>query len=80
MVSWQFLLIGSVGAVGAALAVGTLAALANYRRSGRFPGQSEDDPAVELTTKARVGMYVRVAIGLAIAVWAVASLLTSGLI
>lgn len=65
MVSWQFLLLGTVGAVGAAMALGTIAALASYRRTGLFPGQ--DDPADTPTRGQVVALYGRIAVGVALA-------------
>lgn len=78
MASWQFLLIGSFGAVGAALAVGTLAALVRYYRTGTFPDH-ENDPAP--VTKGRlVALWLRVVTGAAVAVYAVVSLADAGLL
>lgn len=42
MESWVFLLVGGLGAIGAALSLGTLAALVQYRRHGTLPGQGQD--------------------------------------
>lgn len=72
-----FLLIGSFAAVGAALAVGTLAALVRYRRTGTMPGS--DDP-VELPRRRLVAMWVRIVIGAAVAIYGVASLTAAGLL
>ncbi len=78
MVSWQFLLVGSFGAVGLALAAGTLAALAHYRRNGYFPsGAPGDEPP---TRRHLVGMWVRVAIGLVLALAGIAALVSRDLI
>lgn len=38
MESWVFLLVGGLGAVGAALSLGTLAAWIRYERTGEVPG------------------------------------------
>lgn len=78
MASWQFLVIGSLAAVGAALAVGTLGALLRYYRTGRFPG--EDNPAGGVSTAHLVGLWIRVLVGLALTAWGVASLARSGLL
>lgn len=78
MASWQFLLIGSFGAVGAALAVGTLAALVRYHRTGAFPGEEPDAPPA--TTGRLAGLWVRIVAGLAVAVYAVVSLADAGLV
>lgn len=77
MVSWQFLLIGSFAAVGAAMALGTLAAMANYRRTGIFPGQDE---ASTPTRGQIIGLWVRIVIGLVLAGAGVASLVVNDLI
>lgn len=77
MVSWQFLLIGSLGAVGAALAVGTIAALLRYHRTGTFPGQ---DDVADVSTARIVGLWLRVLVGLAVAGYAVVTLADAGLL
>lgn len=59
--SWTFLIVGSFAAVGAAMAVGTLAALAQHRRTGTMPGSDEQ---VELTPGRRRMLWLRVGIGL----------------
>ncbi|MEX2550284.1 MAG: hypothetical protein WD638_08650 [Nitriliruptoraceae bacterium] len=41
--SWAFLLIGSFAALGAAMALGTLAALWRYHRTGMLPGAETND-------------------------------------
>jgi hypothetical protein len=80
VVSWQFLLIGGLAALGAALAVGTLAAMVRYRRTGRFPGRPEDEAPVEVTTSQLVGLWVRVVLGTALAIWGLVSLSSAGLL
>jgi hypothetical protein len=62
--SWLFLIVGSFAALGAAMAVGTIAALARHRRTGTFPGS--DNP-VELSTRRRVWLWARVVVGLVLA-------------
>lgn len=74
---WTFLLVGTFGAVGAAMAVGTVAALVRYRRTGQWPGRED---GAEVTTGRLVGLYVRILVGLALAVYAVISLADAGLI
>jgi hypothetical protein len=74
VVSWQFLIIGTFAAVGAALAVGTLAALLRYRRTGRFPGEDPATPSEPVPRSRFVGMWLRVVIGTALAVYGVVSL------
>lgn len=63
--SWLFLIVGSFAALGAAMAVGTLAALVRHRRTGTFPGSAEP---VTLTTGKRVLLWLRVGVGLVLAV------------
>lgn len=74
---WTFLLVGGFGAVGAAMALGTLAALVRYHRTGAWPG-AED--TADVTTGRLVGLYVRVVVGAALAVYAFVSLSNQGLI
>lgn len=74
---WTFLLVGGFGAVGAAMALGTLAALVRYHRTGAWPG-TED--AAEVTTGRLVGLYLRVVVGAVLAVYAFVSLSNQGLI
>lgn len=74
---WTFLLVGSFGAVGAAMALGTLAALVRYHRTGVWPGTEE---AAEISTGRLVGLYVRVVVGAAVAVAAWVSLSARGLV
>lgn len=78
MESWVFLLVGGVGAVGAALVVGTLAALVRLRREGTLPGQPADggppDPA------AVRALWLRVVVGGVVAAVCVASLAAQGLL
>ena len=75
--SWAFLIVGSFAAVGAALALGTLAALVRYHRTGTFPGT--DAPA-EVSTGRYVGMWLRVAIGVVLAMLGVVALVRAGLL
>ncbi len=74
---WTFLLVGSFGAVGAAMALGTIAALVRYHRTGVWPG---NDEAAEVSTGRLVGLYLRVVVGLVLAVVAWVSLSARGLI
>lgn len=72
----QFLLVGTFGAVGAALAVGTGAALVRYHRTGEFPGAEEGGmPRARL-----VALWLRVVVGAAIATYAVIDLNDAGLL
>lgn len=77
MVSWQFLLIGSGAAVGAALALGTAAALLRYHRTGSFPGREANDP---VTTGQLAALWVRVAVGVVVAALGAAWLADAGLL
>jgi len=61
--SWAFLIVGSFAALGAALAAGTVAALIRHRRTGTMPGS--DEP-VELSTRRRALLWLRVVVGLAL--------------
>ncbi len=74
---WTFLLVGGFGAVGAAMALGTMAALFRYHRSGAWPGQED---AAEVSTGRLVGLYVRVIVGLVLAIVAYVSLANRGLV
>lgn len=75
--SWGFLLVGTFAAVGAAMAVGTLAALWRYHRTGRFPG---DDEVAELTTGRLVGLWGRVGVGVVLTVVGLVALDRAGLL
>ena len=75
--SWAFLLVGSFAAVGAAMAIGTLAALLRYRRTGTFPGS--DEPA-ELGRRKIVALWVRVAVGVVLAIIGVIALVRAGIL
>jgi hypothetical protein len=75
--SWIFLLVGSFAAVGAAMTIGTLAALVRYRRTGTFPGS--DEP-VELPHSKIVGMWIRIGVGVVITIIGVAAIQRSGLL
>lgn len=74
---WTFLVVGTFGAVGAAMAVGTMAALVRYRRTGQWPGHEDH---AEVTTARLVGLYLRIVVGLALAGYATVSLADAGLI
>ncbi len=45
MESWVFLLVGGLGAIGAAMTLGTIAAMVQYRRTGTLPGVDEGEAA-----------------------------------
>jgi hypothetical protein len=75
--SWTFLLVGSFAALGAAMAVGTLAALVRHRRTGTMPGS--DEP-VELTPGRRRVLWLRVAVGSVLTVLGIEALRRVGII
>ena len=79
MASWKFLIVGSFAAIGAAMALGTVAALVRYYRTGRFPQQDTDD-ATPPSRGQLVGLWVRVLVGVAVAVYGVVSLAKAGLL
>jgi hypothetical protein len=80
MESFQFLIVGGLGAVGAALTFGTLAAVVRYWRTGRWPGEEDIDDPPPVTTGHWIGLWLRAAIGVALTVWAVVSLLAADLL
>lgn len=70
---WSIIFGELVAGVGAALAVGTGAALLRYRRTGRFPGQGEGQrPSV-------VTAWVKFATGVVLVAWGLATLDSAGL-
>ncbi len=74
---WTFLLVGGFGAIGAAMALGTVAALVRYHRTGAWPGT---DDTADVTTGRLVGLYLRVIVGTVLAVVAWVSLSRQGLL
>lgn len=76
MVSWQFLILGSFGAVGLALALGTLTALLQYRRNGHFPNASPGDEPP--TRRQFIGLWVRIVVGIVLAIAGFVSLQAQG--
>ena len=58
--SFTYLFVGSLAAVGAALALGTLGAILRYHRTGAFPGH---DAGQEVPTRRYVGLWIRVVVG-----------------
>jgi hypothetical protein len=83
--SLAYLLIGSFGAVGAALAVGTLGALVRYHRTGAFPGAQRDaegrsGPEPTPTRGRLVVLWLRVVAGVAVALWAIVVIRGAGLL
>ena len=79
--SWAFLLVGSFAAVGAALAVGTLAALLRYHRTGLLPGaESASDGSGEVSRGTYVALWVRVGIGVVLTIAGIIALDRSGVL
>lgn len=74
--SWAFLIVGSFAAAGAAMAIGTLAALLRYHRTGTFPGSTATD---EPTGRKLASLWIRVAVGVVLTVIGVISLQRAGL-
>lgn len=74
---WTFLLVGCFGAIGAALCLGTLAALVRFHRTGRWPGP---EAAAEISTPRLLLLWLRVVVGGAVAAWAFVSLARDGLL
>jgi hypothetical protein len=72
---FQFIVVGSFGAVGAAMALGTLAALIRYYRTGEWPGR---EGAADVTTGRLVVLWLRVIVGAVVAIYAYASLSAAG--
>lgn len=70
---WSIVVGYLVGAIGAALAVGTGLALLRYWRTGRFPGQPEGADA------SLVSAWVKLGLGAAMVVWGVATLDRAGM-
>ncbi len=75
--SWTFLLVGSFAAMGAAMAVGTAAALWRHHRTGTMPGS--DEP-VELSPRRRRVLHLRVAVGLVLTAVGVEALRRAGIL
>ncbi len=65
MESWVFLLVGGLGATGAALSLGTLAAWVRFERTGEVPGDAEEtaDPGPAVRRR----LLVRVVLGAVVA-------------
>ncbi len=69
--SWIFLLVGSFAAVGAAMALGTVAALVRYHRTGVFPGA---EGSTELPQRRLVALWARVVVGVVLTIIGVIAL------
>lgn len=75
--SWAFLIVGSFAAVGAAMALGTVAALVRYRRTGTFPGS---EGVAEISRRRLVALWLRVAVGVVLTIVGIIALQRAGLI
>lgn len=75
---WTVLLVGPLAAIGAALALGTLAALVRYHRTGSFPGEDGEEQTV--SRGHLLGLWARVAVGAVVAVAGVVTLAQRGLL
>jgi hypothetical protein len=74
--SWAFLIVGTFAAVGAAMAVGTLAALVRYHRTGSFPGSDE----VGVLPRGRLlSLWARVAIGVVLTIVGIVAIDRAGI-
>ena len=73
--SFGFLILGSIGAVGFALAFGTLAAMFNYRRTGSFPGH---EPGQVVTQRDWTKLWIRVVLGIAVGIYGVYVVIRAG--
>lgn len=89
MESWIFLAVGGLGATGAALSLGTLAALVRYRRTGTLPGQDEagqdeagpaEDEVVEPEPGVQRRLVIRIVIGAVVAAVCAVTLAEQGLL
>jgi hypothetical protein len=80
--SWVFLLVGGLGAVGAAMTLGTVAAMVQYRRTGTLPGQGDEDGDATATdgpaTMRR--LVIRIVLGAVVAVVCFVILAQQGLL
>ncbi len=74
--SWAFLLVGSFAAVGAAMAIGTLAALLRYHRTGVFPGSEDGSPVPPSRITA---LWLRVGLGVVLTVIGVVAIDRAGI-
>lgn len=75
--SFGFLFFGSIGAIGAAMAAGTLAALMRYHRTGAFPGH---EPGEEVTRGKYLRLWARVVVGFTVFAYGVYVVAESGVL
>lgn len=82
MESWVFLLVGGLGAVGAAMTLGTIAAMVQYRRTGTLPGLDDGETADAADPDAAVmrRLVVRIVLGAVVAVVCALVLAEQGLL
>ncbi len=66
-------------AVGAAMGFGTAAALWRHHRTGLFPGQPIDDEGNPVGEVSLPGAWVRVGLGLLVALWGLAGVVSGSL-
>ncbi|MFP4310609.1 MAG: hypothetical protein ACLFS9_01335 [Nitriliruptoraceae bacterium] len=76
--SWAFLLVGSFAAVGAAMAVGTAAALLRYHRTGEFPGLEGHGEVVP--TRRLAALWARVVVGVVLTIIGVVAIDRAGIL
>lgn len=76
--SWAFLLVGSFAAVGAAMAVGTAAALVRYHRTGEFPGVEGDGDAVP--SRRIAALWARVVVGVVLTIIGIVAIDRAGIL
>ncbi len=75
--SWAFLLVGSFAAVGAAMAVGTLAALLRYHRTGVFPGAEDGE---QLPQSRLIALWARVGVGVVLTIIGIVAIDRAGIL
>lgn len=75
--SFTYLFLGTLAAVGFALAAGTLGAIVRYHRTGAFPGH---EPGQEVLTRRYVGLWIRVVVGIAVGIYGVAVVANAGVL
>ncbi len=84
MESWVFLLVGGLGAIGAAMTLGTIAAMVQYRRTGTLPGVDETETAEADTFEPDAAvlrrLVVRIVVGAVVAVVCFVVLAEQGLL
>ncbi|MCC5949722.1 MAG: hypothetical protein JJT89_14820 [Nitriliruptoraceae bacterium] len=74
--SWLFLIVGTFAAVGAAMALGTLAALVRYHRTGIFPGA---EAAAEVSSRRVTALWIRVGVGVVLTIIGVVAIVQTGI-